>query len=252
MTSPTPVLIDTDVAIDDWMALFYLLSNPACSVIGITTTGVGAAHLTPGTNVVLGLLQAAGRSTIPVAAGTSAPLIYSNVFPGSWRAIVDQAYGVPLPVSSSSAQPVPAADFLRSTILGSPSPVTILSIGGGTNLGTLFQQVSASTLQQLRANISGICMMGGVINQVGSVFVPGNVNSFNGDYLNTVAEWNIFIDVLGASLVLNAGIPITLIPLNACNQVLLDMSFYTQLQSFVNAKGPSAPAPAQIVYAGLS
>lgn len=246
MPDPIPVIIDTDVALDDWMAILYLLSNPAFSVIGITTTGVGAAHLAAGTTNVLSLLQAVNKANIPVAAGTSAPLIYSNVFPGAWRALVDSAYGLRLPQNPNSPVSQSAVDFLQSTILGSSTPVTILSIGGGTNLGTLFQQASSNTMQQLQAAISAIYMMGGAIN------TSGNVNSFNPDYLNKVAEWNIFIDVLGASLVFNSGIPITLVPLDASNQVPLDQNFYGQLQGFIIANQNFVPAASQLVFAGLS
>lgn len=49
MNQKIKVLIDTDVDIDDWMAILYLLKHPSVEVLGITTTGCGAAHLTPGT-----------------------------------------------------------------------------------------------------------------------------------------------------------------------------------------------------------
>jgi hypothetical protein len=76
-----PVLIDTDVDIDDWMAILYLSMHPNVDLRGITVTGVGACHLTPGTRNALNLLQLTGKPDVPVAKGTSAPLSYSNVFP---------------------------------------------------------------------------------------------------------------------------------------------------------------------------
>ncbi|MGH2397155.1 MAG: hypothetical protein ACRDFW_09235 [bacterium] len=38
----TPVLIDTDVDIDDWMAILYLLLHPDVDVLGITVTSPSA------------------------------------------------------------------------------------------------------------------------------------------------------------------------------------------------------------------
>lgn len=35
------VIVDTDMAFDDWMAIAYLLMNNDVEVIGITTTGAG-------------------------------------------------------------------------------------------------------------------------------------------------------------------------------------------------------------------
>lgn len=236
----TPVIIDTDVALDDWMAILYLLMNPTVDVIGITTTGVGAAHLTPGTTIVLKLLQAAGQPAIPVAMGAQAPLLYSNVFPGSWRQTVDSAYGLTLPENRNSRQGVDAGSLITSLLNGSPTKVTILSIGGGTNLGALLAEQPA-----LVSKIDRIVVMGGAIN------VPGNVNGFNPDYSNVVAEWNIFIDPLGAQNMFSSGAPITLVPLDACNQVPLDLSFYDQLQTYI--QGTKTPTPAAlIIYQGLT
>jgi inosine-uridine nucleoside N-ribohydrolase len=67
------------------MAILYLSMHPNVDLRGITTTGGGACHLTPGTRNALGLLQLTGKPDVPVAKGTSAPLSYSNVFPQSIR-----------------------------------------------------------------------------------------------------------------------------------------------------------------------
>ncbi len=244
--SPIPVIIDTDVALDDYMAILYLLLNPAVKVIGITTTGVGAAHLTPGTQNVLTLLELANQTGIPVAPGTSAPLSFSNVFPSAWRTMVDDLYYIPLgPSSNSAQQPGSAVQFLYDTLTNYGSPVTILSIGGGTNLGTLFQTYNNVTWTQY---ISRIFMMGGAIT------APGNVNAFNPDYNNTVAEWNIFIDPVGANTVLQSGVPVTLVPLDASNQVQLDSFFYATLMGMVASPLGSSVQNlvTTFVFAGLS
>ncbi|ADO68180.1 nucleoside hydrolase [Stigmatella aurantiaca] len=243
---PIPVIIDTDVALDDYMAILYLLLNPAVEVIGITTTGVGAAHLSAGTQNVLNLLNLANQAGIPVAAGTSAPLSFSNVFPNSWRTVVDNLYYIPLAQSASSAQPPGSAvQFLHDTLTQYGSPVTVLSIGGGTNLGMLFQTYTGVTWSQY---LSRIFMMGGAIK------APGNVNAFNPDYNNTVAEWNIFIDPLGANTVFQSGVPVTLVPLDASNQAQLDLDFYSTLMSMVASPQGNAiqNAVSAFIFAGLS
>ena len=38
------VLINTDMAADDWMAILYLLKHPDVCVVGITVAGSGEAH----------------------------------------------------------------------------------------------------------------------------------------------------------------------------------------------------------------
>lgn len=246
MAAPIPVLIDTDFALDDWMAILYLLMNPSVQVIGITTTGVGASHLRNATSNALNLLAYAGQGDIPVAAGASAPLLYSNVFPGAWRAQVDSAYGIPLPGNPNQPWQGSAVEFMTQTLQNAPAPVTILSLGGGTNLATLFQSAPG-----VAANIAAIYMMGGAID------TPGNVNAFNPDYSNTVAEWNIFIDVLGAQGVLQNTLdpspPITLIPLDASNCVPLNIDFYAVLMACIANPRPGVPTAAlTLVFAGLT
>ncbi len=214
------VIIDTDVDIDDWMAMLYLLKHPRVEVLGITTTGVGAAHLTPGTVNANNLLMFTAHTQTPVARGTNAPLIYSNQFPNSIRDGVDSVFGLTLPTNPHPVDTRPAVQFLYQTLLHSPDPVTILSIGGLTNLGTLFAEHP-----DVKSKIERIVIMGGAID------VEGNVYTVDNNYLNKVAEWNIFLDVLGAQRVLTSGVPITLVPIDASNYVPLDKAFYNRFSS---------------------
>lgn len=215
----TPVLIDTDVDIDDWMAILYLLLHPRVDVLGLTITGAGAAHLSFGVTNALGLVALAGKPETPVAAGAKAPMIYSNVFSASIRGPIDVTYNVPLPTNPNGPVSGSATDFLHATLNAAPEPVTILAIGGGTNLGVLLQQYP-----DVKSKIAHVVMMGGAID------VAGNVNSVDPDYSNTVAEWNIFLDPLGAKILFDAGIPLTLVPLDASNYVPMNLPFYDQLQ----------------------
>jgi pyrimidine-specific ribonucleoside hydrolase len=214
-----PVLIDTDVDIDDWMAILYLSMHPDVDLRGLTTTGVGACHLTPGTRNALNLLQLTGKPDIPVAAGTSAPLRYSNCFSASIRTPIDTVYNIKLPTNPNGPVSETAVDFLCNTLANADEPMTILAIGGGTNLGTLLHGHP-----EVIPKIDRIVMMGGAVR------VSGNVADVDPDYSNKVAEWNFFLDPLGGQYLLDSGVPITLIPLDASNYVPLDLAFYDRLQ----------------------
>lgn len=215
----TPVLIDTDVDIDDWMAILYLLLHPDVDVRGITITGAGASHLSYGVKNALGLVALAGKPDVPVAAGAKAPLLYSNVFSNSIRQPKDVTYNVPLPTNPNGPVSESATDFLLKTLEASSEPVTILAIGGGTNLGALLRD-----FPEIASKIANVVMMGGAIR------VAGNVNSTDPDYSNKVAEWNIFIDPLGAKLLFDSGVKITLVPLDASNFVPINLPFFDRLQ----------------------
>lgn len=212
-----PVIIDTDVDIDDWMAMLYLLKHPGVDVLGITTTGCGAAHLTPGTRNAQDLLMLTDHPETPVAKGTSAPMIYSNQFPNSIRDGIDILFGLTLPHNPHPLDPRPAVTFLYETLQAAPNPVTILAIGGLTNLGRLLRDHP-----DVGGKIERIVIMGGAVS------VPGNVEVVDNNYLNAVAEWNIFLDVLGAKIVMASEVPKTLVPLDASNFVPLNKAFYNR------------------------
>src|SRR5262245_9477567 len=134
-----PVIIDTDVDIDDWMAMLYLLNHPGIEVRGITVVGTGAAHLEPGTRNALDLLMLAGKPEVPVAKGLAKPMRYDHAFPPDIRDPVDDVFGIELPHN-----PNPPLDdaltFLRQQLTARGKKVTILAIGPLTNLGTLLKQ----------------------------------------------------------------------------------------------------------------
>jgi inosine-uridine nucleoside N-ribohydrolase len=69
--------------------------------------------------------------------------------------------------------------------------------------------------------------------------VPGNNPAAS-------AEWNFYADPLAASLVLQSGAPLMLVPLDATNHVPITQSFYKRLKA-----DHAAPA-AQFVYDGLT
>ena len=63
------MIIDTDMAADDWLAILYLLGRPEVEVAAVTVTGAGEAHCQPGVRNALALIALAGHPDIPVACG---------------------------------------------------------------------------------------------------------------------------------------------------------------------------------------
>lgn len=237
------VLIDTDADFDDYMAILYLLKHPAIEVTGITVTGTGDVHLTPGVhniNNMLTLLNDPNALKIPVARGARAPMIYSNTFPGDARDAADAHYDAPFPGENPNAPLDDAQLFLRNYFINSDILTTLLCIGGGSNWGRLFD--SAKTDSELRSaldkNLEHIVMMGG--NLLPEFVTPGAEGNIqptmqpNPYYTNKVAEWNIFVDVRGAQEIFAGGIPITLVALNATSQVPITKDFVAQLAKINN------------------
>lgn len=235
----TKVIIDTDVDFDDYMAIVYLMQNPAVEVVAISVTGCGAVHLNKGVDNIANLLTLFGKEAqlLPVLRGAKAPMLYSNVFPADVRTGADDHYDAPFPATNPAPNIYEAQTWLRDFFLKNEDKITVLSIGGGTNFGKLFLSAQSDELlgQKLKTGIEKIVMMGG--NLLPRYITPGAVGNIvptlgdNVYYRNIVAEWNIFIDPLGAKTMFEFGVPIRLIALNATNDVPLDQTFVDSLNA---------------------
>jgi pyrimidine-specific ribonucleoside hydrolase len=213
------VVVDTDMAADDWMAILYLLQRPDVTVEAITVTGAGEAHCIPGVRHALGLVALSGGDQIPVACGRERPLQGSHTFPHSWREAVDRLFGLTLPAVQEAEPKLPAVELLSSVIRSSPEKITLLTLGPLTNIAEALGGHPA-----LAERIDRIYIMGGAVN------VPGNVGASGAGIDNDAAEWNFYIDPHAANIVLRSGVPITLIPLDATNHVPLTDAFYARLE----------------------
>ncbi len=216
-----PVIIDTDMATDDWLAILYLLHRPDVDVQAIMVTGAGEAHCDPGVSNALGLVGLASQTPVAVACGQETPLRGNHVFPQGWRDFVDNLAGLTLPEATNPVTGIEAVQLLTQILQSSPEKVTILALGPLTNIAAALQSEPG-----LAENIERIYIMGGAVN------VPGNLGT---DVVgNITAEWNIYIDPYAANVVFASGIPATLVGLDATNQAPLTMTFFRRLESTQN------------------
>ena len=68
-----PVVIDSDMTSDDWMATLFLLNDPDFAVKAITVSGTGFAYCDAGVQSALGLLALADYGDVPVSSGRNRP-----------------------------------------------------------------------------------------------------------------------------------------------------------------------------------
>jgi pyrimidine-specific ribonucleoside hydrolase len=212
-----PVLIDTDMAADDWLAILYLLGRSDTDVRAITVTGAGEAHCAPGVRNALDLVALAGRPEIPVACGRERPLQGDHTFPESWRERVDDLGGLTLPGNPRRPADASAVELLTRTIHGSSGKLHIVALGPLTNVAEALEAEPS-----LVEGLATITIMGGAVH------VPGNVGP-SSQIDNDVAEWNVYVDPHAAEVVLRSGVPTTLVPLDATNYAPLTMDFYGRL-----------------------
>jgi inosine-uridine nucleoside N-ribohydrolase len=219
-SAPKPFVIDTDMSVDDLMAILYLLQRPDVSVKAITVTGTGVAHGGPGTQNALGLVALAGKPDIPVSCGRDDPLQCDHTFPAEWRIDVDNVYGIPLPENPNPASSQTAVKLLRSVVRDASKKVVLITLGPLTNVAEALQSDPS-----LVDNLEMIYVMGGAVDMPGNLQVPGS------DVDNAVAEWNIYADPHAAAMVFESGAPITLVSLDTTNIVPITMNFYKRLEA---------------------
>ena len=212
---PVPVVIDSDMTSDDWMATLFLLNDPDFTVKAITVTGTGFAYCDAGVQSALGLLALTDYGDVPVSCGAESPLMGDNAPPAEWRTTLETVAGLGLPEGGDPVAQDAVALF-TSTIQDSPEPVTVLALGPLTNVGAALEATPA-----VAENIEMIYVMGGAVDVEGSMVSEEN----------TVAEWNIYCDPHAARLVFESGAPITLVPLDATNEVPVTPEFVDQLDA---------------------
>jgi purine nucleosidase len=151
----TKVLLDTDIGtdVDDAVCLAYLLSQPDCELLGITTVTGEAVKRASLTSV---LCQAAGKD-IPIYPGAEHPM------QGEQRqSIAQQAAALPAWPHQTDFPMNQSIDFLANTIRSYPNEVTLLTVGPLTNIGMLF-----SEHPDVAELLAGLVIMGGNFDEAG-------------------------------------------------------------------------------------
>ena len=209
-----PVVIDTDMAADDWLAILYLLQRSDVNIKAITVSGTGEAHCDPGIRNAMNLVMLAGRPEIPIACGRETPMQGKHTFPKDWRKNVDGLLGLALLENPYPPTKTTAVELLVGVANESSTKINLLALGPLTNVAEALE--SDPTFGD---RLQRITIMGGAVN------VPGNVGS-SSNIKNEVAEWNIYIDPHAAAVVFKSGVPITLVPLDATDYVPVTTDFY--------------------------
>lgn len=191
------VVVDTDLAFDDIMALLYLLQRDDVVIDAVTIAGTGEAHCDPGVGNAIRLLALGGETDAPVACGRETPLQGTNAFPEEWRTAVDDLSMLDLPDVGRGANPRGAVRLLLDTLDGD---ATLITLGPLTNVA-----------QALRADPGFASRVPEFVAMAGAIDAGGNTPS-------GVAEYNVWVDPLAAKEVIE-GMDVTLVPLDATDDV---------------------------------
>ncbi len=175
---PTKVILDTDIGsdIDDAVCLAYLLANPACDLLGITTV---TADTVARASLASALCKIAGRN-VPIFPGRRESLLTEQKQPN-----VPQAAALAKWDHETRFPEAQAIDFLRRTIRANPGEVVLLGIGPMSNIAALF-----AADEEIPKLLKGLVLM-------------------CGNFLASIphAEWNALVDPTATAIVYRAAPP---------------------------------------------
>jgi pyrimidine-specific ribonucleoside hydrolase len=194
--SALPIVLDCDPGHDDAIALLLALGSPELEVLGVTTT-YGNQTLEKTTANALRVLELAGRTDVPVAAGAAEPLERELVV----AAHVHGESGLDGPtLPAPSVEPVSpdAVAWIASTVERAGRPVALVPTGPLTNVARYLESHGTDGIAQ-------IVVMGGAIAE-------GN--------MTPAAEFNIWADPEAAAVVLAADVDVTMIGLDVTHQAV--------------------------------
>jgi inosine-uridine nucleoside N-ribohydrolase len=207
-----PVVLDTDVGgdVDDAFALALAVASPELELLGVTTVGRGGdpdpfvPHVRKDRDedrawLACRFLTQAGVKGVPVAAGADP----QPKLPLDGQV---QYRRHPAAVFSRTAKPVKedAAD-LMARLVKERDGVVIVALGPLTNVARLLKDHP-----DLKPRIARVVVMGGSV----AVGYDGNPKP--------EPEWNVKTDVAAAKAVFAAGVPLTVVPLDATATVRLE------------------------------
>ena len=216
---PRRIIIDTDPGLDDAVAiLLALAAADQLEVLGVVAVA-GNLSLAVTERNARRVCALAGRPEIPVHAGCARPLMRPLVT--AERIHNDPRLDAVLPEPAAPLQPQHGVDFLIETLRGAEAgEITLCALGPLTNIAMALVKAP-----DIAGKIGELVIMGGAGFELGNV--------------TPAAEFNIHVDPHAAAIVLDSGVPITMIPLDVTHQLLNTPPRLAALRGLGNRCGPA-------------
>jgi purine nucleosidase len=168
------VLFDTDIGtdIDDAVCLAYLLAQPACDLLGITTvTGESQKRAM----LASALCKVAGKD-VPIFPGAEQPLLVAQGQPVAAQATALERWDHDTKFPRGQA-----VQFLRDTIRRHPGEIVLLTVGPLTNIGLLFRLDP-----EIPRLLKGLVMMCGIFTSRVAGYGPREWNAFGDPHATAI------------------------------------------------------------------
>jgi purine nucleosidase len=186
---PVPLVIDTDTAQDDCVALLVGLLDPGADLRAITMVAGNVGFDQQVRNAFLTLNVADRRA--PVHLGCRAPL--TRPWVSAENVHGDGSGGLRMDWSGLEPEAEHAVDALIRLAAENPGELSVVAIGPLTNIAMAAAKDPA------------------FVRNVGALYVMGGSNNARGN-ITAAAEFNFYVDPEAAKAVFAAGFEITVVP----------------------------------------
>lgn len=187
------LLIDTDTASDDAVALLMAAAASADGVATIeaVTVVAGNVALRQATANALIMLELARMTDVPVHPGCDRPLLRD--FENAEHVHGPDGMGdAGLPAARRDPEEEHAVDAIIRLVRQSPGELTLVTLGPLTNIAAALVRAP-----QIATQLADVFVMGGAADGVGNV--------------SAVAEFNVWADPEAAEVVFRSGAPLTMV-----------------------------------------
>ncbi|MBR8744132.1 nucleoside hydrolase [Nocardiopsis sp. MG754419] len=187
----TPLIIDTDTAQDDCVALLVGLLDPEADLRAITMVAGNVGFDQQVRNAFLTANVAGRLDEVPVYLGCRSPLVRPWVSAENVHG--DGSGGLDMDRSGLTTASEHAVDALVRMAAESPGALSIVAIGPLTNIAMALAKDPSFV-----ANVKSLYVMGGSNNGRGNI--------------TAAAEFNFYVDPEAAKAVFAAGFDVTVVP----------------------------------------
>nr|WP_218909193.1 nucleoside hydrolase [Nocardiopsis sinuspersici] len=185
------MVIDTDTAQDDCVALLVGLLDPGADLRAITMVAGNVGFEQQVRNAFTTLSVAGRLGEVPVYLGSRRPLVRPWVSAENVHG--DGSGGLAMDCSELEPEPEHAVDALVRLAAESPGELSIVAIGPLTNIAM------------------AVAKDPDFVRNVGALYVMGGSNNGRGN-ITAAAEFNFYVDPEAAKAVFAAGFDVTVVP----------------------------------------
>ncbi len=225
------VILDVDTGSDDAIAIMTAVLNPELDVLGICTVN-GNRSIDNTTENTLRVVEHIGAK-VPVHRGCALPMVVSLTkgrrecvpFAGQ-KDKKEDVHGdfMPLPAATIHCEKEDAVSWTVRTLMESEGDISLIAVGPLTNVAMALR------------------IQPEIANKIDKIYIMGG--GWHEQNITPAAEFNFWIDPEAAKIVMNSGVDIVLVPLDATHAGAISIHVAEKL---AQSDAPAAQLAAKLI-----